>query len=240
MKPFQRYLLNKLFWYLLAFVAAMALNFFLPRLIPGNPVDAIVSQMARGGGTSGEALSRVYDTYITEFGLDKSPVEQFISYLGNLFRGDLGTSLGNYPASVNGIIGAALPWTLALQLPTILLGWILGNIFRCAGGVQGRLGRPGRVFGVAGVLEHPLLRSRYFTAVRLCRRAAVVSYRWGVWFCLHAELDVGLYRGTRRSTTSYRFYRCSLSSSGVRRLECGRWRFTNSARITSATSVRWA
>ncbi len=128
MKPFQRYLLNKLFWYLLAFVAAMALNFFLPRLVPGNPVDGIVSQMARGGGVSGEALSRVYDTYIKEFGLDKSPVEQFITYLGSLFRGDLGTSLGNYPTSVNKIIGAALPWTLALQLPTILLGWILGNI----------------------------------------------------------------------------------------------------------------
>ena len=128
MNPFQRYLLNKLFWYLLAFVAAMALNFFLPRLVPGNPVDGIVSQMARGGGTSGEALQRVYDTYIKEFGLDKSPVEQFVTYLGSLFRGDLGTSLGNYPTSVNKIIGAALPWTLALQLPTILLGWILGNI----------------------------------------------------------------------------------------------------------------
>jgi peptide/nickel transport system permease protein len=128
MKPFQRYLLNKLFWYLLAFVAATALNFFLPRLVPGNPVDAIVTQMARGGGVSGDALGRIYDTYITEFGLDKSPVEQFVAYLGNLLRGDLGTSLGNYPASVNSIIGAALPWTLALQLPTILLGWLLGNI----------------------------------------------------------------------------------------------------------------
>lgn len=128
MKPFQRYLLNKALWYLVAFVAATALNFFLPRLVPGNPVDAIVSQMARGGGVSGEALQRVYDTYITEFGLDKSPPEQFLAYLGNLLRGDLGTSLGNYPLSVNSLIGSALPWTLALQLPTILLGWILGNV----------------------------------------------------------------------------------------------------------------
>lgn len=137
MKPFQRYLLNKLFWYLLAFVAATALNFFLPRLIPGNPVDAIVAQMAQGGGVSGEALGRVYDTYITEFGLDKSPLEQFAAYLGNLLQGDLGTSLGNYPASVNSLIRAALPWTLALQLPTILLGWILGNILGALAAYRG-------------------------------------------------------------------------------------------------------
>jgi peptide/nickel transport system permease protein len=137
MNPFGRYLLNKLFWYLLAFVAAMALNFFLPRLIPGNPVDAIVSQMAQGGGASGEAMQRVYDTYIVEFGLDKSPLEQFIAYLGNLLRGDLGTSLGNYPTSVNSLIKAALPWTLALQLPTILLGWILGNILGALAAYKG-------------------------------------------------------------------------------------------------------
>lgn len=128
MNPFARYLLNKLFWYLLAFVAATALNFFLPRLVPGNPVDGIVAQMGRGGGASGEALQRVYETYITEFGLDKSPLQQFGTYLGGLLRGDLGTSLGNYPTPVNTLIKAALPWTVALQLPTILLGWILGNI----------------------------------------------------------------------------------------------------------------
>lgn len=137
MTPFQRYLLNKLFWYLLAFVAAVALNFFLPRLIPGNPVDAIVAQLAQGGNASGEAMQRIYDTYVTEFGLDKPPLAQFWSYLTNLLRGDLGTSLGNYPASVNSLIKAALPWTLALQLPTILLGWFLGNILGALAAYKG-------------------------------------------------------------------------------------------------------
>ncbi|MCZ7543547.1 MAG: hypothetical protein M5R40_08425 [Anaerolineae bacterium] len=71
MSKFQRYLLNKVLWFLLAFCIALVLNFFLPRLVPGNPVDVIVGQMSAGGGVSGEAMQRIYATYIEEFGLDQ-------------------------------------------------------------------------------------------------------------------------------------------------------------------------
>src|SRR5262249_5375673 len=43
-------------------------------------------------------------------------------------KGDLGTSILQYPRSVSDIIKSALPWTLALQLPTIVFGWIVGNM----------------------------------------------------------------------------------------------------------------
>ena len=43
-------------------------------------------------------------------------------------QGDLGTSILQHPKRVGEIIGNALPWTLALQLPTIVLGWIFGNL----------------------------------------------------------------------------------------------------------------
>ena len=62
-----------------------------------------------------------------EFGLDKPQWQQFFIYLGNLLQGDLGTSFGQYPASVNSLIAAALPWSLVLQIPAILIGWIVGN-----------------------------------------------------------------------------------------------------------------
>ena len=45
----RRYLARKTMWYLGALVAAVVLNFLLPRLIPGNPVDVIVSQLGQGG-----------------------------------------------------------------------------------------------------------------------------------------------------------------------------------------------
>jgi len=128
MSTFQRYVLNKLLWYVVAFLVAASLNFFLPRLIPGNPVDTIVAKMAQGGTAEGEARRRTYQTYMKEFGLDKPLLAQFGTYLGNLARGDLGTSFGNYPAKVGSLISSSLPWTIGLQLPAIIVGWILGNI----------------------------------------------------------------------------------------------------------------
>ncbi len=128
MTPFQRYILSKIIWYLAAFLVAVGFNFFLPRLIPGNPVDTIVARIAQGGGSEGEARKKIYETYMKEFGLDKPLLAQFGTYLANLFRGDLGTSFGNYPAKVNTLIGSSIPWTIALQLPAIILGWILGNV----------------------------------------------------------------------------------------------------------------
>jgi len=128
MARFQRYLLNKILWFGAAFVIALVLNFLLPRLIPGNPVDLIVGQMASGGGVSGEALERIYATYISEFGLDQPLGVQFLTYLSRLAQGDLGVSFGRSPSRVQDLIAEALPWTIALQLPAILVGWLLGNI----------------------------------------------------------------------------------------------------------------
>ena len=124
---FARYLGKKAAWYLVVLFVALLLNFLLPRLIPGNPVDAIIANLTRGGGATGEAARQTYETYMREFGLDKPMWQQFFIYLGNLLQGDLGTSFGQYPASVNSLIAAALPWSLVLQVPAILIGWIVGN-----------------------------------------------------------------------------------------------------------------
>ena len=123
-----RYIAQKTVWYLVALVAAVGLNFLLPRLVPGNPVDVIVSNLSRGGSVTSEQQKQVYESYVQEFGLDQSLWQQFLTYLGKVFSGDLGTSFAYYPASVNELVGQALPWSIAVQLPAILIGWILGNV----------------------------------------------------------------------------------------------------------------
>lgn len=123
-----RYIAQKTVWYLVALVAAVGLNFLLPRLVPGNPVDVIVSNLSRGGSVTSEQQKQVYESYVQEFGLDQSLWQQFLTYLGKVFSGDLGTSFAYYPASVNDLVGQALPWSIAVQLPAILIGWILGNL----------------------------------------------------------------------------------------------------------------
>lgn len=57
-----------------------------------------------------------------------SGIAQFFVYIGNVFKGDLGLSYSQYPKPVVDIIKESVPWTLAIQAPTILLGWIIGNL----------------------------------------------------------------------------------------------------------------
>lgn len=123
-----RYIAQKTVWYVVALVAAVSLNFLLPRLVPGNPVDVIVSNLSRGGSVTSEQQQQIYESYVQEFGLDQSLWQQFLTYVGKVFTGDLGTSFAYYPASVNDLVGQALPWSIAVQLPAILIGWILGNV----------------------------------------------------------------------------------------------------------------
>jgi peptide/nickel transport system permease protein len=132
-----RYLGRKLAWTLVVLLVALVLNFLLPRLIPGNPVDAIVGQIARGGGTGGAQLQQIHEHFMKEFGLDKPLWQQFLVYVGNVLHGDFGTSFGQYPASVNSLIGQALPWSLALMVPAILVGWVLGNLLGAVAAFKG-------------------------------------------------------------------------------------------------------
>ena len=127
MSPYKKYLLKKLGWYFMTLVIALALNFLLPRMIKGNPVDAIVSQLAQGM-TDQDQIKRTYDTFAKEFGIDKPIYMQFFIYVKNIFLGDLGTSFGLYPRKVTDILMSAVPWTLGLQFPAIIVGWILGNV----------------------------------------------------------------------------------------------------------------
>lgn len=127
MKGYKKYIMNKIIWYLVTLIVAVLLNFMLPRLIPGNPVAVIASKMTRGM-TDSDSIKRIYDTFAKQFALDKPVWEQFFIYVRNIFRGDLGTSFSQYPVKVSAILKRSLPWTIALQLPAIVVAWILGNI----------------------------------------------------------------------------------------------------------------
>ena len=141
--PTLRYISHRAGWYLLTFVVAVTINFFLPRLGNNNPVDIIMGKAASGLST--EDARQKEEKYLQEFGLVKisngeiirnaegkpiksSSIEQFGNYVKMCFVGDLGTSFQKYPKKVIDVIKEAVPWTIALQLPTILFGWIIGNV----------------------------------------------------------------------------------------------------------------
>lgn len=133
----RKYFARKVLWYIVAFVFGIALNFFLPRLIPGNPVQVMLSQLTSGGSLTSDAVERLYQTYMREFGLDQPVYIQFINYLKMVSRGDLGTSFMLYPGKVIDLIRDALPWTLAIQIPSILIAWIVGNLLGAIAAYKG-------------------------------------------------------------------------------------------------------
>jgi peptide/nickel transport system permease protein len=127
MKRFLKYMGKRLGWYALTFFFALVLNFYLPRLVPGDPISQLVSKAA-AGGTSTATTQRLYETYARDFGLDKPLPLQYFYYVGSLLKGNLGMSVSQYPTPVATVLARAIPWSLVLQLPALVVGWILGNI----------------------------------------------------------------------------------------------------------------
>jgi len=126
LKGYWRYFSKKLVWFFITLVVAFILNFTLPRLMPGDPVAAIVSRMAQGmSNTSG--VQAIYEQYTELFGTNKPIIEQFGIYVRNALRGDFGYSISQYPRTVADVLRSSLFWTIALQLPAIIVGWIIGN-----------------------------------------------------------------------------------------------------------------
>ncbi len=168
-KRYVKYFGRKFLWYLLTLFVALILNFLLPRLIPGNPVTVIVSQMMQGM-TDTNAYKRIYDSFYMEFGLDKPLYVQFFLYVGNVLHGDLGTSFMFYPQKVTALLAGALPWTVGLQLPAILIGWVLGNLLGALAAYRG---------GIFDKIMFPF--SLMMNAVPAFAFGLLLLYFFGVW-----------------------------------------------------------
>jgi peptide/nickel transport system permease protein len=127
LRGYYRYFGKKFFWFFITFVAAFLLNFILPRLMPGDPVAAITSRVVRGID-SPSAIQQIYNQYAELFGTNKPMLEQFFLYVRNVARGDFGVSFSEYPRPVANIISTSIWWTVSLQLPAIVVGWLIGNL----------------------------------------------------------------------------------------------------------------
>lgn len=127
MKGYKKYYTNKIAWYIATLIIAVVLNFVLPRLMPGDPVSAIAARSV-AGMTDSTAIQKVYEDYAEKFSINEPMTTQFFSFVKNAVKGDFGVSFSQYPRTVSDIIESSVWWTVCLQLPAILVGWILGNL----------------------------------------------------------------------------------------------------------------
>jgi peptide/nickel transport system permease protein len=118
-----RYLSRKVLIYLLTFWVAVTVDWAIPRFMPGDPVEGLLSRMH--AQPSSEAALSGY--YTQAFGFDVPVWKQYLNFWAALFHGDLGRSIQYFPTSVSELIMSALPYTLALLVPAIVLSFWAGN-----------------------------------------------------------------------------------------------------------------
>jgi peptide/nickel transport system permease protein len=131
------FVLRRLGFFAVTLWAALTLNFFLPRMMPGNPALAMVA--LHRGSLSPSALKVIE----AQFGIGhQNIVAQYLSYLGNVARLRFGESLTTEPGtSVAQIVLHAIPWTLGLVGLTTILAFLLGTGI----GIVGAWHRGGRL-----------------------------------------------------------------------------------------------
>jgi peptide/nickel transport system permease protein len=118
-----RFILRRLGFFVLTLWAAVTLNFFLPRLMPGNPALAMMAKFH--GRLTGQALNAL--DVIFGVNTHQSLLEQYVHYLGQVVTGNFGTSLFFYPQPVSQVVLKAIPWTLGLVGVTTILAFALGT-----------------------------------------------------------------------------------------------------------------
>ncbi len=121
------YLLRRLLVFFLTVWVAASLIFIIPRLAPGDPIGAMIARMSQTEGFI-ENADIIIEAWRKRFGLDDPLHVQYLRFLGNTLRLDLGYSLANFPATVSELVGRALPWTIGLVGISTVIFFTVGNL----------------------------------------------------------------------------------------------------------------
>ena len=162
------YLARKTLLYLVTFVVAVTVDWAIPRLMPGDPINGLIARL-KADPTASEELHG----YFTEsFGFDQPLWRQYLDFWRGLLQGDLGPSIAYVGSSVTDLLLNAVPYTLALLVPAILLSYVAGN-------------RVGALAARRKVLDNSVLPLAYvLTATPYMWLALVLAYlvafKWAV------------------------------------------------------------
>lgn len=124
-----KYLLSRLSSYVVVILFGITAIFFIPRLLPVNPVEAMLGRiMSQGAYMQEDQVRALREVFSDAFGLNGSLSSQYSGFLKRvLLTQDFGPSLAMYPTPVKELIAQALPWTFGLLLSSVLIAWIVGN-----------------------------------------------------------------------------------------------------------------
>ncbi|HKW60487.1 MAG TPA: ABC transporter permease [Candidatus Dormibacteraeota bacterium] len=118
------YLIRRLEFFVITLWATLTINFILPRIMPGNPAQAMLVRYH--GRVSPQTIKAIE----VAFGLNphESIFQQYFEYLGNTFTGNFGTSVTFFPVPVGDVIKQSLPWTLGLVGMATIIAFVIGTL----------------------------------------------------------------------------------------------------------------
>ena len=126
-----RFLLRRLGFFVLTLWVALTLNFFLPRFMPGSPLQALRDR------THNKLSPAALEQMLTSYGFkpNENLFVQYVDYLGNMLTGHWGISIGaTLGEPVTTVVGQALSWTVGLVGITTVLGFLLGSLIGVVAG----------------------------------------------------------------------------------------------------------
>jgi len=117
-----RYLGRRIVFYAITAWAAVTINFLIPRLMPGNPVQILVARFQ--GRLSPSATASL----TALFGLNNASLwSQYVKFWSEMLHGNLGISFTYFPVPVTQVIRQSLPWTVALIGISTIIAFALGT-----------------------------------------------------------------------------------------------------------------
>lgn len=117
------FLLRRIGFYLIAAWMSVTINFLIPRMMAGDPVQIMFARF------QGRMEPRMIESLYATFGFVQGPLHvQYLTYLQNLLQGDLGLSIAWFPAPVTQVIGIGLGWTIRLLGVTLIISFTLGTL----------------------------------------------------------------------------------------------------------------
>ncbi|HWG01449.1 MAG TPA: ABC transporter permease [Trebonia sp.] len=117
------FILRRLGFYVVAAWVALTLNFFIPRFMPGNAVEAIMGKFPSLQPSAEKAIEAMLGTGRNQGSL----LSQYGRYLTDVAHFNFGTDLTNYPASVSSLLTQTIPWTLILVGTATVIAFFLGT-----------------------------------------------------------------------------------------------------------------
>ncbi len=119
-----RFLVRRFGFLLIAMWAALTLNFLIPRLMPGNPAEAMMGRMH--GHVSPAAIHALEVAF--NVNIHESLISEYVAYIGDVIHGNFGISISYFPIPVTTMIMRALPWSLGLVGVSTVLGFLFGTV----------------------------------------------------------------------------------------------------------------